>query len=457
MSPIVRYTGISLCCAFIVGCGTSGETTLLEGSQLAAGDSESLPGVAGIAAVRPSDSPATSSLKSLPLLRSQDLRRVGAFRLPDSWAAVSDGFSYGGRGVAFSPSGNRGAGSLILSGHVGYGRVGEVSIPVPSQDLRFADLPVATLLLPSQGGLIDPLEGSLSSSGIGGGSATTINGLLVVGDSLIVSAGNSYASTQPVTHWSRPLNLSRIGQVRGPATVVGGGGFSNPRFTAGYMCHVPDGAQAELGAPAITGWVADSIVSATSNGPAAFAFDPVAVSAGGSVISRPLLFYPHTAPLEESVIGASQQFWNWTSIPRGCAIPNGTRSILFIGRHGAGSFDYGRGGESGQSTEGQRRIYDPSDESTGEHAWPYRYQVWAYDILDLVAVRTGAVSPSGPRPYAVWTIELPFQDSAAGHNLEGMTFDPTTRRLYLVQANAGRFGQVAVHVFAVENAVSAAR
>jgi hypothetical protein len=399
-----------------------------------------------------SPSPATG-LANLPLIDQAGLKYVGAFRFPNLYTGnVCHGFTYGGRGLTFNPEGNGGAGSLYSVGHPSCSYVGEIDIPTPGTATTVEGLPMAQLLQPKGSDRIaDVLEGALASSGIGGGTNTTVNGLLVHKGSLYLSAGNAYASTQPVTHWRRPLDLSSSGRVAGPATVSGSGQFSNPRFTAGYMCHVPPELQSALGAPALTGWVADSIVTGTSNGPSAFAFNPEGISGRVNVPAVPLLFYPSSSPLQESVAGQSQQLWNWTSIPRGCALPNGTRSLLFIGRHGAGKFEYGVGGVNGHTNDAARRpIYDPSDSSTGEHAWPYRYQVWAYDVMHLANVKQGKARPGSVRPYAVWTLNLPFEVAEDGHNLEGIAYDSKRAMLYLVQSEAAKFGESIVHVLHVE-------
>jgi hypothetical protein len=393
---------------------------------------------------------------SRPLIQADDLQYVGAFRFPalPYTGQVCDGFGYGGRGLTFNPAGNEGKGSLLAAGHTYCGKVGEFGIPEARNSPSIEGLPHAPLLqVKERPRIVDALEGGLAKSGIKGGTHSTVNGLLVWRNRLVVSAGNAYTYSQPVSHWSRPLDLSSSGQVTGPITVVGDRGYSAARFTAGYMCHIPADLQAALGGPAITGWVADSIVSATSDGPAAFAFDPGAVASGKDVPARTLLFYPHTKPLEASVPGARQAVWNWTSMPRGCALPDGTRTLLYIGRHGSGEFQYGVGGANGHTnTQPRVPIHDPSDTSTGEHAWPYRYQVWAYDANDLARVRQGAVQPWQVKPYAVWSLRLPYVHESAGHGLEGIAYDPLSRRLFVVQEGAGKYGEPVIQVFSVRNA-----
>lgn len=395
------------------------------------------------------------SLQALPLIHESSLKYVGAFRFPNLYTGnVCHGFTYGGRGLTFNPTGNGGAGSLFSAGHVGCSYVGEFTIPDPGIADTVERLPMAQLLQPKGGDrIVDALEGGLAASGIGGGTEVTVNGLLVYRGDLYLSAGNSYASTQPVTHWRRPLDIAVSGRVAGPATVAGRGRYSNPRFTAGYMCHVPPELQPALGAPALTGWVADSIVTGTSNGPAAFAFDPASIDGRRAVPAVPLVFYPSDAPLQESIAGESQNTWNWTSIPRGCALPDGSRSLIFIGRHGTGKFEYGVGGVNGYTNDASRRpIYDPADDSAGEHAWPYRYQVWAYDALHLAKVKQGITRPESIRPYAVWTLNLPFEVREDGHDLEGVAYDPGKSMLYLVQSNAAKFGEAIIHAFRVTKA-----
>lgn len=402
-----------------------------------------------------------ADLSALPLVQPRHLKYVGAFRFPQtSGADVCESFAYGGIALTFNPAGNGGAGSLLATGHNYCSRVAEFTIPELGTAASYTDLKHARMLQPAtQGRMVDSLEGKLTTSGISGGTHNTVNGLLVYRNQLAISGGNSYTYSQPVSHWSRPLDLAVRGQVSDAVAVSGDAGYPAARFTAGYMCHVPANLQGALGAPALTGWVADSIVSASSSGPAAFAFDParLAPAAGGVVPAKTLLFYPVSAPLEESVPGQIQQMWNWTSIPRGCAVPDGTRTVMFVGRHGTGEFQYGVGGENGHTNQTpQVPIYDPSDNSTGEHAWPYRYQVWAYDAADLVKVSKGVLKPYQARPYASWSIDMPYVGPAGSHSLGGIAYDPKSRRLFIVQGNAGKAGEPLIHAFQVDNAISTA-
>jgi hypothetical protein len=121
---------------------------------------------------------------------------------------------------------------------------------------------------------------------------------------------------------------------------------------------------------------------------------------------------------------------------RGLAVPNGSRSALFIGRHGTGPVCYGDGSECG----------DPVDPYKGYHAYPYAYYVWAYDLEELAAVKNGSKNPYDARPYAMWPLDLPFAD--ATRMIEGATFDHATSRLFIAAAYSDGTRPL-IHVFTV--------
>jgi hypothetical protein len=402
--------------------------------------------------------PLPTDIASLPLVQSFNMVYEGAFRFPNLpyTGNACDGITYGGDGIAFNPAGNGGQGSLFAIGNTYCGRIGEFSIPAVLNRNTIGELQYATLIQVQPGNkIVDATEGTLATSGITGGTHTTVNGVLVYKGNLAISAGNHYSTVpQLVSHWTRPLNLGATGQVIGPMPVQGDRGYTNIRFAAGYMCHIPTNLQALLGGPAITGWVADSIASNASNGPAAFALDPDKLKTGTTVIAPTLLAYPLDFPLQQTVSGETQALWNWTSTPRGCAVPDGTRSVLFWGRHGTGAFQYGTGGANGHTNTGTIvPIYDPADNSTGEHAWPYRYKVWAYDAADLAKVKNGEIQAYAPRPYATWIINMPLENLDGNHVTGGMAYDPRTGRLFVVQGHGGAYGEPVIQVFKVNNAL----
>jgi hypothetical protein len=105
---------------------------------------------------------------------------------------------------------------------------------------------------------------------------------------------------------------------------------------------------------------------------------------------------------------------------RGVVFPNGTHSVLFFGMHGTGTYCYGSGSACG----------DPVDDDQGNHAYPYKHYVWAYDANDLAAVKKGQRAPGSLQPYAIWSFETPF--SGGSNLIGGAAWDPQTRRIYLL-------------------------
>jgi hypothetical protein len=158
-------------------------------------------------------------------------------------------------------------------------------------------------------------------------------------------------------------------------------------------------------------------------------FNPVNVGSLSPVPATQVLGYP-LANLPPTTI-----FVNSDTI-RGLAVPAGSRSALFIGRHGTGASCYGTGDACG----------DPTDQYKGYHAYPYQHQVWAYDLLDLAAVKNGSKQPWDLRPYAMWTLDLPFSQDT--HMIEGAAFDPASGRLFVVAANSDGPRPI-IHVFTV--------
>jgi hypothetical protein len=132
--------------------------------------------------------------------------------------------------------------------------------------------------------------------------------------------------------------------------------------------------------------------------------------------------------------------WNGTSVVGGVTFPSGTRSVLFFGHHGTGPFCYGEGGATGECP-------DPANDSKGNHAFPYKFVVWAYDANDLAAVKAGQREAWNVWPYAIWDLTLPY--TTAGYAiLKGAAFDPQTGRIY-VAAGFSDADRPVIHVFQV--------
>ena len=87
----------------------------------------------------------------------------------------------------------------------------------------------------------------------------------------------------------------------------------------------------------------------------------------------------------------------------------------------------------------------------GEHAYPYNYQLWAYDLNDLAAVKAGRKKPWEPKPYGVWPLDLPIP--APETQIGGVGYDMSRQRLYVAQKKADQDGYAfrpIIHVFHIK-------
>lgn len=366
--------------------------------------------------------PLLAATTTAPLLQKADLVYQGAFRVPNSGSSSTNTFDYGGTALGFNPISN----SLFLTGHDWYQRTAELKIPVLVNSSSINNLNTATLLQTFG----DETEGKLNGIDPTPDNGVKIGGHLVYNNKLISSGYSFYDGdgNQSSSHFSRPLSFSATGQVVGPYKVG-----PDAHYTGGYMALIPSDWQAAFGGPALTGMCCLSITSVQSNGPSVSVFDPNATTQPGIR----LLGYPLSNPLRSG--STTNAVYNLASKVSGVVFPNGTRSVLFFGRHGIGAYCYGDGIPCG----------DPADDSKGTHAYPYKYQVWAYDANDLLAVKNGSKQQYEPQPYAVWTFNLPFEDDLNMHFLGGAAFDPQTNLIYISQKSVDTSGPV-IHVFKVQ-------
>lgn len=363
---------------------------------------------------------------TLPRLAFSDVQYVGGFRLPATMAN-GDGFSFGGRQLAFNPNRN----SLFVGSRGG--RVAEVSIPGAVNTTNPDAMPFASYLQ----AFADPTEGRLAQIGTEG---VAIDSFMVYGNRLYGTAFIYYDAnnTQRASHYSRSLTLTEP-SFQGWSSVWQS---DKTGFVSGAMTPVPAEWRSALGGPALTGQCCIPIVTRTSWGPSAFSFDPSRVGQGGAVEASPLLYYTGEHPTlgkwddNNSVYGATVSMGGMVIVP-------GTRTALYFGSIGVGPNCYGNG-TSDQSKantigpDGEKYCYDPTSTDKGSHAYPYRYQIWAYDLNDMAAVKAGTKKPWEVVPYGVWPFDLPT--TATTVKLGGVGYDPATQTLYLSQLYADKDG-----------------
>ena len=374
------------------------------------------------------------------LLLAGDLEYVGAFRLPTgNYGCVSEHctFAFGGSAISYNPQNN----SLFMMGHRHGARIAEVNIPALVHSSNVAALNVATV----RQNFADLALGQIERIGAGGAvvdNGVSPGGTLVSGSRLIVSASAYYDAAYDAVsthftanaHWGdgSPAAVNYSGMLRVAPDAPQAG------FVAGYMGRIPERWQARLGGTALTGQATVPIITRTSLGPSVFSFNDAQVGVVQPTPASALVYYP-SGHWTLGHYDTHNPNVNQSTGVNGVVFPEGTRSVLFFGRHGTGAPCYGPGTGNpalhGQPDgEGGAYCYDPTDASKGTHGYPYVYQVWAYDANDLVTVRNGQKQPWEALPYAVWTFTLPIQ--SPGRGIGGVGYDAATQTIYVSAVDA---------------------
>ncbi len=339
---------------------------------------------------------------TFPRLSADNISYLGSFAVDgtDGTDAKEGLLTYGGRALSVNAT----ARTLMIGGHAWHNRLCEIAIPDDFERGTRVVQPCS-----------DVTEGRLSRIDDG---PINLGGSLIYKGRLIVSAYSFYDAdaNQERSHFVSGLNLSQADDAQGPFRV---GKDQEAGFVSGYMAHVPEEWQSLVGGPALTGNCCLSIISRTSSGPALSVFNPDDVGRENPVPATELVGYP----LEDSLAPGNTRnlLFNLTAFIAGVAFPSGTRSVLFIGRIGEGNYCYG------EVTE----CPDPASPYKGPHMYPYRHQVWAYDVLDLIEVKRGKKRPWEVQPYATW--RLTEMDDTGSANINGAAYDLTTRRLYITE------------------------
>lgn len=354
------------------------------------------------------------------LIQEGDLGYLGAFNVPQGEVGEST-FEYGGTALAFNPANQ----SLFMVGHDWDQSIAEVAIP---------ELRTGALENLATGGVVQPFESVLDrvpNQTLNDG--VKLGGLMVDGGRLVGSAYEFYDAEQDAvdSHFtlsSLDLASSEVGGLYQVGDLGGG-------FVGGYMAKVPQEWQDEIGSPYLTGQAALSIIGRTSAGPAAFGFDPAQLGSTPTT-ATPLVNYPLDHPLAPET--TQNPLFNTTSEIKGVVWPEGTDTVLFIGSHGTGEWWYGEADEG--------NLHDPYRSDKGPHAPEYVYQVWAYDVHDLVAVKNGEKQPWEIQPYDVWDFDLPYPEGAK--HIGGVAYDSASGRLYVSQ-QYGNEAYPVIHAFQV--------
>lgn len=395
---------------------------------------------------------ASGDLSSYPLFHwDTDATLVGGFRTPNDDGNTSSGYAlaYDNNNL-YMNVGNEGSASKVLR------------MTVPSTFTNdLSTMAIAALSQPA----VDVTEGNM------GELYSPLDyyrnwGLLVYDGKLIGSAFYGYDAnnTTRVSHFSHSLDLNQ-------SSFQGWMAVWNPEktgFVSGPMALVPEYARTALGGPVIATGANASILSRLPFGLAAFAFDPSLITGRTpfTILGYPLMYFDSQKPMQDNAADACgvagpggctqdpSEIWNRATNIGGVVIPTGTRTLLYFGRQGIGDYCYGAGttiealhGEP--RPEGGRYCYDPVGDYSGEHAYPYRSQVWAFDLNHLAEVKLGTRAYWDVQPYGRWPIEFPvvpdnssnFTDDARRSKIGGVAYDSANKVIYVTQlgADAGQY------------------
>ena len=202
----------------------------------------------------------------------------------------------------------------------------------------------------------------------------------------------------------------------------------------GWISPIPPAWQATLGGSHLTGQSSGiPIISRTSVGPPAFAFDPLQIvgTTGTAQVPSPvptvtLLDFSLDDPLHGDLSNSTGTNDLWTHLSRaiyGLVVP-GTRTYLTLGHSG--------GHASGVCYKCTQSDGTLCGGYCAPDADDYSLYYWLWDLDDLVAVKAGALSPHEPRPYELGVLPSAFDTRELG----GGAFDPASGLLYLTLQRA---------------------
>lgn len=364
------------------------------------------------------------------------LEYLGAFRLPRRSGNAPRRWGYGARALTYNPTRD----SLIGSGHVHRRNVAESSIVEPNipttrdKMLALRELRQAETITPFAA-IAGPLDARLAALRL-----DRFGGLALLDGRLFWSFYRYYAVQPPSTIDDPTLGSSAL-DFTGPRGLWRAGPFHQKR-TSNYLAAIPEEwAESHVGGKRLAAGKGDGAGSAgVSHGPALFAVDHRANPPdGGALEAVKLLEYPP----------AGDHFPGWSPCDRweGLAwVEAGERSaVVFAGRRGRGVADYGKPGEV--TARQNRRTCGTAK---GYHCDPYDPELVFYDPAELARVAAGELEPFDVLPYASLSLAPVFLETCL-YDLGAMAYDPSSRRLFLVQQN-GENG--VVHLWKIEAAAS---
>lgn len=404
-------------------------------------------------------------------LGPEDLVYEGAFLLPEV-------FNWGALGLSWYPPGNGGRGSLLVTGFELLSSpahpyescwdqswncqafYGQVAVPQPAASRQWESLPQAQLvgpMIPFDQGLASgvhreylfvsdieyfPRTGAQTQDKVYGSVEVWYAEGVFGEDSFptIWMANMDGSGARGMFHvgpWEPPFHGRKSGAYL----------FTVPRWYAdqylgGRMLVTGRSRGTPAGLEQVT-------TDGGSQGPTLFAFRALdSDDAAGDLDALPMLYYRVKFPdcggpnVGNPAACDYPDFTMCDDWSGGAFVDNGaSRAIMLLGYKGLGPNCY---------DEPPVQCNDPCSDSHGYHCQPYERQVIFYDVRALGEAAQGRVDPWEVLPYAVWRPGEFFLTGSPCRNAGGMTFDPATGRLFMVERGlGGDTNAAAVHVWRV--------
>lgn len=350
-----------------------------------------------------------------PLMTIDQLQFKGAFRIPSAnFGSSSANYSFGV--IGFNPDHN----SIYLAGNETEGSIAEFAIPQIVNSTTLSNLKTAASPL-------QPFANVVGKASIDVRQGIKVSGIFYSGGKLLVNVYRFYDQSPFLE--TPTLILSNANDIKGSTTggyISTGGGSA----AAGWVSPIPAELQSMLGGPYMCGWTsstARALVYNTSEGPAAWSFDPVTAMAKNatSIPTNQLMsFSPDDGMVTRDQLynnDHTNKLWTFVSEASWGMVMPGTRTYFVVG----GSGGHNSGVAYGDPPYGGYKAYyaiDPKDR------YPY---YWLFDVNDFDKVRKGQMKPSAIKPYAYGVFNAPYAPVGNWNPIGGGAFDPATGTMYL--------------------------
>jgi hypothetical protein len=377
-------------------------------------------------------------------LTQNDITYVGAFRLPKETNGASR-FGYGGGALALNPQGDPNGpndgypGSLYIVGHENDQMVAEVNIPVPKDQRNKALSTLNTAAFLQAFGDVTGGFGRTFDAG---------NGYRVDGLAYLDAQG---AQRSPKIYWTARTyynvdtsddlshGMSETNIANPQAKGMWRLGDYTGMITGGYIFPVPKYfADAYLGRKRlISGLFTQQGVSATSQGPALFAYAPWlddqsnrGLPNGTKLSATELLYYPYTTifnrggdPIGNFPDHQVPDHWEAATWVNTLS----KHAVIVVGRRSMADTYYGDARP------------DDCDIYKGYHGEPYEPRILFYDPAELALAADGKKDPTTIVPYLEWDPSQFFTPTCSW-DLTGAAYDEAHKNLYIMHSFADSEG-----------------